>query len=152
MLLFTNNEAQNSSSEKININEHASKRLSDCAYRQQWISEAAYYKAKNRNFEPGFEVDDWHIAEQDFMQTMIARYLNVCSEDGGITLIGLQRLAKSLGLENADTIIHKDDLIHEIQIITNNDACFDNYLYKNCNRSDPCLWRAECKKLTAQYI
>jgi|GEM_PF-984318 Protein of unknown function (DUF2934) len=153
MPLSTSNEHHNSCSKKTDLNgRRSTERQSDCAYRQQWISEAAYYKAKNRNFEPGFEEYDWQLSEQEFMKTMVTHFLNICSEDGGITLIGLQRLAKLLGIENSETFSHKDELIHVIQLLTHNDACFDNYLYKDCKRSDPCLWRAECKKLTAQYI
>ena len=150
--LFTNNEPQNLSSGKIDLNERTTERLSDCAYRHQWISVVAYYKAMNRNFESGFELEDWLIAEQEFMKTMVTRYLTVCSEDGGLTLIGLQRFAKSLGIENSETFLHKDELIHAIQIITHNDPCFDSHLYNNCNVSEPCSWRAECKKLTARHI
>ena len=29
------------------------------------ISELAYYKAENRSFEPGHELDDWLEAEQE---------------------------------------------------------------------------------------
>ncbi|MGD0960054.1 MAG: DUF2934 domain-containing protein [Methylomonas sp.] len=32
------------------------------------IAELAYYKAANRNFEPGREMDDWLEAEQEYMQ------------------------------------------------------------------------------------
>ena len=30
------------------------------------IAEIAYYKAENRGFEPGHELDDWIEAEQEF--------------------------------------------------------------------------------------
>ncbi|MFZ2449460.1 MAG: DUF2934 domain-containing protein [Methylovulum miyakonense] len=29
------------------------------------VSELAYYKAKNRGFEPGHELEDWFAAEQE---------------------------------------------------------------------------------------
>ncbi len=32
------------------------------------ISEIAYYKAESRNFEPGYELDDWLEAEQEYLQ------------------------------------------------------------------------------------
>lgn len=32
------------------------------------IAELAYYKAEQRNFEPGYELDDWLEAEREFMQ------------------------------------------------------------------------------------
>ncbi|WP_394754408.1 DUF2934 domain-containing protein [Crenothrix sp.] len=31
------------------------------------ISELAYYKAENRGFDPGHELEDWFAAEQEFM-------------------------------------------------------------------------------------
>ena len=31
------------------------------------IAELAYYKAESRGFEPGYELDDWLEAEQEFM-------------------------------------------------------------------------------------
>lgn len=31
---------------------------------QQMIAEAAYYRAERRNFEPGYELQDWLEAEQ----------------------------------------------------------------------------------------
>jgi len=31
------------------------------------ISEIAYFKAKKRNFEPGYELDDWLEAEQEYI-------------------------------------------------------------------------------------
>jgi hypothetical protein len=111
----------------------------------------AYYKSTSRNFESGLELNDWLVAEQEFVKMLIKRYLNICSEDGGLTLIGLQRFALSLGIENAETFIQKDELIHIIQIITNNDPCFNSHLYNDCNLKEPCLWRAECKKLIAHH-
>jgi hypothetical protein len=32
---------------------------------QEIIAEAAYFKAEQRNFEPGYEMDDWLAAEAD---------------------------------------------------------------------------------------
>ena len=34
---------------------------------QSMISEAAYYKAENRGFAPGHEMEDWLEAENDIM-------------------------------------------------------------------------------------
>jgi len=31
------------------------------------IAEMAYYKAESRGFEPGYELDDWIAAEQEFL-------------------------------------------------------------------------------------
>ena len=32
------------------------------------IAEYAYYRAENRGFEPGYELEDWYEAEREFMQ------------------------------------------------------------------------------------
>ena len=32
---------------------------------QRWISEAAYYRAESRGFEPGGETEDWLAAEAE---------------------------------------------------------------------------------------
>jgi len=31
------------------------------------IAELAYYKAENRGFAPGYELEDWLAAEQEFL-------------------------------------------------------------------------------------
>ncbi len=36
-----------------------------------WIAEAAYYKAEQRGFEPGFEDHDWLVAETEIMRGSI---------------------------------------------------------------------------------
>jgi hypothetical protein len=38
-------------------------RLSDCDFRQHWISEAAYYLAEKRKFAAGKALDDWLFAK-----------------------------------------------------------------------------------------
>ena len=38
---------------------------SDAAARHRRISEAAYYRAERRRFEPGSDQDDWFEAEQE---------------------------------------------------------------------------------------
>ena len=121
-------------------------------YRHQWISEAAFYKAMSRDFEPGFELDDWLFAEREFVKELIANYHIVSAEDGGLTLVGIQRLAKLLGIKNTDTFDQKEELIHAIQIITQNHPCYDNHSLHHCNQDEPCLWRYDCKKLTAQHL
>ena len=35
----------------------------DSVHRQAWIAEAAYYRAEQRGFEPGHELEDWLAAE-----------------------------------------------------------------------------------------
>jgi hypothetical protein len=38
------------------------------------IEEAAYYKAEKRNFEPGFEAEDWVEAEREVDEKIGKRY------------------------------------------------------------------------------
>lgn len=40
---------------------------------QKLISEAAYYRAKQRGFEPGHEVEDWVQAEAEVMRRLGGR-------------------------------------------------------------------------------
>lgn len=39
---------------------------------QQWIAEAAYYKALARNFSPNLNQEDWLAAEKDY-QAMLSK-------------------------------------------------------------------------------
>lgn len=32
---------------------------------QRWIAEAAYYRAEQRGFQPGYEAEDWLAAEAE---------------------------------------------------------------------------------------
>lgn len=32
---------------------------------EKWIAEAAYYRAQERGFQPGFETEDWLAAEAE---------------------------------------------------------------------------------------
>lgn len=135
----------------VAMKNRSSTRLSDCAFRHQWISEAAYYKAESRCFVSGKELDDWLFAEHAFITMQIKRYLVIVREDDGMSLHGLQRLAKSLGVENTETMTVAIDLIHAIQKVTNTDACFNLEPQAPCNTSEPCLWKAECKKMIARW-
>ena len=121
-------------------------------YRHQWISEAAFYKAMSRDFKSGFELDDWLCAEREFIKTLTSNYHIVSTEDCGLTRVAIMRFAKLLGIENADTFDQKEELIHAIQIITQNHPCYDNHSLHHCNQDEPCLWRNDCKKLIAQHL
>jgi hypothetical protein len=48
---------------------------------------------------------------------------------------------------NSANITEVLDLIHAIQISTKTDPCFN----LDCNQSESCLWKAECKKLIAKW-
>lgn len=41
----------------------------DNAHRHAMIAQHAYYLAEQRGFEPGYELDDWLIAERDIEQS-----------------------------------------------------------------------------------
>ena len=121
-------------------------RPTDTAFRHHWISVAAYYKAESRRFEPGMELDDWIFAENEFVKMLITRYQIITLEDGGVTVLGLQRLAKSLKIEDAEEITQAVDLVHAIQKASNNATCFSFESEVHCNASENCLWKSECKK------
>ena len=124
----------------------------DFTHRHQWISEAAFYKAMSRDFESGFELDDWLFAEREFINMLMGYYFIVSKEDGGLTLIAIKRFTRALGIEKTETYAQKKDLILAIQKITQINPCYDNYAYHHCNQDEPCLWRNDCKKLTANHI
>lgn len=126
-------------------------RLPDCEFRYQWISKAAYYFAEHRHFAPGMALDDWLIAENKFVTMLIQRYQSIALEDGGMTIKGLQRLAKALGVENPEQIIVEAELIHAIQKVTDNNPCFNSAPTGQCDETGSCLWKAECKKLIATW-
>ena len=121
-------------------------RLPDYAFRHQWISQAAYYKAESRNFLPGMELDEWFFAENEFARMLITRYQVIADEDGGMTIKGLQRLAKSLGVKNPEMLIQIDQLVQAIQKATNHTPCFNDNPKIQCNIAEHCLWKKECVK------
>jgi hypothetical protein len=92
--------------------------------RHQWISVAAYFKAEARKFAPGKALDDWLAAENDYVKDACARYLAIAEENGGMSIQGLQQLAKSVGIENPENINLKIELIQSIQNATDHSPCF----------------------------
>jgi hypothetical protein len=118
--------------------------------RQEWISVAAYYKAEARGFEPGKELDDWLEAEKDYSAMLISLYLSVSKEDGGMTIAGLQQLAKSIGVQNPEGMSLEIELIRAVQNITQHRPCFQSEIRMLCGGVG-CEWRAECRKLIAVW-
>ncbi len=51
--------------------------LMDCVFREQWISEAAFYLAEQRQFASGYELDDWLQAEKEFEEKIQSRFLSL---------------------------------------------------------------------------
>jgi len=119
--------------------------------RHQWISVAAYFKAEARYFAPGRELDDWLAAENDYVKNACACYLAMAEEDGGMTISGLQQLAKSVGVENPESINLKIELIQSIQNVTQHRPCFRTDHDRVCHEED-CKWKAECHKLIAEWL
>ena len=116
--------------------------------RQHWISVAAYYKAKARKFEPGKALNDWLEAEKEYSAMLVRVYLSVSKEDGGITIDGLQQLAKSIGVQNPECISLKIELIQAIQNISQHRPCFRSETHMLCGGVG-CEWRAECRRMIA---
>ncbi len=125
-------------------------RCVDRVFRHQWISVAAYYKTETRNFEPGMELDDWLYAELNYVKMQIVRYLAITKEDGGRTITGLQRLANSVGVDDADSLYSKIELIQAIQQATKNDPCFRTTPITYCAENE-CVWKEECKTMIAKW-
>lgn len=126
-------------------------RLSDCHFRQHWISEGAYYMAEKRNFVPGHALDDWLLAENVYVKKLITRYLDQAHEDGGLTIKGLQRLAKLVGVVNSAELTQKEELVHAIQKANDDDPCFNFEPETHCTTAECCLWQAECKQMIAKW-
>lgn len=119
--------------------------------RQQWISDAAYYKAENRGFSPGHEHNDWLEAEQDYLDMVVQMFVSEFYEDGAMTINGLQQLAEAVGIENAVRIDSKLELIRAIQFACHHRPCFRTKTRENCVHKDGCLWQADCQKLLAEW-
>jgi hypothetical protein len=126
------------------------KQMVENTCRQQWIAEAAYYRAEARQFVGGNALEDWLAAEEAFIRVQVARYLTIAEEDGGMTLMGLRQLAESLGVENFAGLELKSELIQAIQAACHHHPCFRSAIYTQCGEKD-CQWRAECKKLIAHW-
>lgn len=130
-------------------------RLQPEEFRQQWISEAAYYRAQQRAFAAGHEREDWLAAEKAFNAMVISRHLaNLAEDDDETTVIGLQKLAKTIGIPHYDKMADKKTLIHALQIAVGKDPCFqtDTAFSALCHEQTECVWRSECRKLMASWF
>jgi len=124
--------------------------LGESTPRHQWISVAAYYKAQAREFEPGKELDDWLEAEKEYSAMLVTHYLSMSKENGGMTISGLQQLAKSIGVQNPERMILEIELIQAIQDISQHRPCFRSETRMLCD-GEGCEWRVECRKLIAVW-
>ena len=119
--------------------------------RHQWISVAAYYKAKDRGFTPGLELDDWLAAEKDYAEMLITLYLSRVEEDGVMTIVSLRQLAKAIGVQDSERLNLKVDLIRAIQDISRIRPCFQLDLNNICDEIAGCQWKNECRKMVAVW-
>lgn len=119
--------------------------------RHEWIAVAAYFKAERRGFAPNHEWDDWLEAELDYARMQVEEFVAVLEEDGDATLIGLQTLAHSIGVEHPENIHSKTDLIQAIQCACQLLPCFRTGPEELCKQVPDCQWRSECKKLIAEW-
>ncbi len=123
----------------------------DHVSRQQWISDAAYYKAEARGFAPGHAATDWLEAEQDYIEMLVELFLSVSREDDWMTLTGLRQLAKAIGVPRPERIDSKLELIHSIQAVSRHRPCFGTNPGEFCHQQDGCQWKSECQKLVAEW-
>ncbi len=118
---------------------------------QQWISDAAYYKAEARGFRPGHERDDWLEAEQEYREMVVQLFLSVFEEDGYITVTGLQQLARAIGVPQPEAVDSKPELVRLIQSICHRQSCFRTAYGENCLHQSNCQWQTDCQKLMADW-
>lgn len=86
-------------------------------------------------------LNDWLTAESEFFDMQILRFRTIFDEDGGMSIIGLQRLANSLCVKNAAQPTVIEDLIHAIQRATDNEPCFNVEPGIHCNETVHAEWR-----------
>ena len=130
---------------------HSLKQQTDNNPRQQWISDAAYYKAVARGFAPGYEVSDWLEAERHYTEMLLNSFLSVCKEDGVMTILGLQQLAKAIGVQRPERVDTKVKLIRLIQTASRHRPCFRINPGEFCDHQTGCQWSDECQKLVAEW-
>jgi hypothetical protein len=118
--------------------------------RHKWISEAAYFRAKARDFESGKALDDWLAAEIAYATMLIAVYVKMLAEDGPLTVVSLQQLAALIGIENSDGLVSELELVQAIQRAIKHRTCFQPIANKVCDEMD-CHWRTECRKLISVW-
>ncbi len=119
--------------------------------RHQWISEAAYYKALARQFDPGKELADWLEAEIDYYKLLIALYVSILEEDGPMTILSLQELAAFIGIKDPEDMLSDIELVRAIQNVTGHSSCFRSEINMTCEEMG-CKWRTECRKLISAWF
>jgi hypothetical protein len=117
--------------------------------RHQWVSDAAYYRAMARGFNPRHELDDWLAAELDYLTMLIDLQLHVLEEDGSITKMGLRQIAESLGVEHPELMHSELMLIRAIQEASHHYPCFRSASSESCKEMADCQWMEKCRKIVA---
>lgn len=117
--------------------------------RQQWVSEAAYYKALANGFEPNKELDDWLAAERDYLTMLIDLQLHILEEDGTVSTMGLRQIAESLGVEHPELMRSELTLIRAIQEASHHYPCFRSTNSTFCKEAVDCQWSEKCRKIVA---
>jgi hypothetical protein len=116
--------------------------------REQWIAEAAYFKALARGFKPHEELRDWLEAEQDYVTMLIELQLHVLEEDGTVSTLGLRQIAESLGILHPEQLYSELELIRAIQDASHHRPCFRSSRASSCEE-EGCQWRMKCRTLIA---
>jgi len=116
--------------------------------REQWIAEAAYFKALNRGFKPCQALDDWLEAEEDYVTMLIELQLHVLEEDGTVSTLGLRQIAESLGILHPEQLYSEHELIRAIQYASHHRPCFRSAKATSCEE-ESCQWKTKCRKLIA---
>lgn len=116
--------------------------------REQWIAEAAYFKALARGFNPHKELDDWLEAEEDYVTMLIELQLHVLEEDGTVSTLGLRQIAQSLGILHPEQLYSEHELIRAIQDASHHRPCFRSASASSCEE-ECCQWKTKCRKLIA---
>lgn len=119
--------------------------------RKQWIAVAAYFKAESRGFLPGFELEDWCYAEQQYHRYLVDEFIRLNTEDEGMTLSGLRKLAFEVGVDKPEKVDSMPELIRLIQNACHHSPCFRIRLDSACESRSACQWYGECQKLVAEY-
>jgi Protein of unknown function (DUF2934) len=141
----------NSRQKHKSITSKTLKQQIDPISKQQWISDAAFYKAEARGFIPGYEAADWLEAEQDYAEMLVEMFLSVFKEDASMTVTGLRQLAKAIGVPKPEKIDSKLELIRLIQAASHHRPCFRTKPSEFCHKQADCQWQTECQKLVAEW-
>ncbi|SHE19760.1 DUF2934 domain-containing protein [methanotrophic endosymbiont of Bathymodiolus puteoserpentis (Logatchev)] len=124
----------------------------DDLIRHQWVSVAAYFRAEASGFEPGKNLDNWLEAEIEYIEFQIQGFLQCAQEDGGMSIVSLQKLAQSIGVAHAGKFSSELELIRKIQKATRHRSCFRTLYQQPCEEPESeCPWRAECQKICAVW-